>query len=86
MTELQIRIDERQRIMALIENMYQKFKSDRKQLASKITDSTPNLIKLDHLYQGGQRCCLLLNALIGDKASQEMQQDNISSMIDSSQP
>lgn len=81
MTELQIRIDERQKIMALIESMYQKFKSDREQLASKITDQTPNLIKLDHLYQGGQRGCLLLNALIGDNTSEEVRQDNISSMV-----
>jgi len=80
MTELQIRIDERQKIMVLIETMYHKMRSDREKLAGKITDSTPNLLKLSHLFEGGERCCLLINALIADKSSEEVRLDNISSM------
>lgn len=66
MTELQIRHDEREQIMGLIQTLYEKFAKDRKELSGKITESTPRLAHLSTLYEGGQRACRLIQALIAE--------------------
>lgn len=77
MTEWQIRHNERERIGRLIQAMYEKFAQDREHLSSKITESTPNLARLSCLYEGGQRACLLIQALIGDQDQKEARQNPV---------